>query len=115
MCVFWWLGRCDREFKANNHGSNPIYIYIYFILFLPFSFLKLSKHMCCLAHLFLTYNFYRVSNTCSVTHMRSRLACSGGICMHGYAALVAFGFAFTLMHMQALYVVVAFACTIVQL
>jgi hypothetical protein len=44
MCVFWWLGGCECEFKVNNHGSNPIYIY--FILFLPCSSLKLSKHMC---------------------------------------------------------------------
>jgi hypothetical protein len=44
--------------------------------------------MCLLAHLFLTYNSYRVSNTCAT------------------------GFAFTLVHKQALHVVVAFACTV---
>jgi hypothetical protein len=92
MCVFWWLGGCEREFKANNHGSNPIYIY--FILFLLFSSLKLPKHMCLLAHLFLTYNSYRVSNTCSVTRMCIMLcihACARSFscirCMRGWRGL----------------------------
>jgi hypothetical protein len=73
MCVFWWLGGCEREFKANNHGSNPIYIY--FILFLLFSSLKLPKHMCLLAHLFLTYNSLHARLAGLACTERTELAC----------------------------------------
>jgi hypothetical protein len=64
MCVFSWLGGCEREFKANNHGLYPIYIY--FILFLPFSSLvdvNVSLKQITMVRILFTYilsYFYRL-------------------------------------------------------